>query len=180
LLVAELAAILKARGQTLLDALDALARTHGLHATDQFSLRVADLGLIPRMMARLREHPPDELGDAEVTGVDDLSIGLDGLPPTEALRYRTADGGRVIVRPSGHRAETQVLPRGRRPGRGGRRYPRRADRCAGTDSATQAPEAARARAAERLLALRRDVSASLGAPTPPPPAPHRHAHPHPT
>ena len=43
LLVAELAATLKAEGRTLLDLLDDLAREHGLHATDQLSVRVDDL-----------------------------------------------------------------------------------------------------------------------------------------
>ena len=34
-------------------------------------------------------------------GVDDLAAGGGGLPPTEGLRYRLADGARVVVRPSG-------------------------------------------------------------------------------
>ena len=33
--------------------------------------------------------------------VDDLSEGIGGLPPTDGLRYRLAEGGRVVVRPSG-------------------------------------------------------------------------------
>jgi phosphomannomutase len=101
LLVAELAAELKARGRGLADALDDLALRHGLHATDQFSLRVSDVAQAAAMVDRLRKDPPVLLGGQEVTVVDDLSVGVDGLPPTEGLRYRTASGGRVIVRPSG-------------------------------------------------------------------------------
>ena len=62
------------------------------------------------------------------------------LPPTDGLRYRLADGARVIVRPSRHRAEDQVLPRGRRPG--GRRP-------------EDGVDAARISAAGRLDAIRR-------------------------
>jgi phosphomannomutase len=42
-----------------------------------------------------------------VVGVDDLSVGAGGLPPTDGLRYwldgtsRGCGKGRVIVRPSG-------------------------------------------------------------------------------
>jgi phosphomannomutase len=36
-----------------------------------------------------------------VTRVEDLSEGVDGLPPTDGLRYRLDGGARVIVRPSG-------------------------------------------------------------------------------
>jgi hypothetical protein len=36
-----------------------------------------------------------------VTSADDLSTGIDGLPPTEGMRYRLDGGARVVVRPSG-------------------------------------------------------------------------------
>jgi phosphomannomutase len=101
LLITELAAELRAAGRTLADALDDLALRHGLHATDQFSLRVADVAQTTVMVDRLRRDPPALLGGQEVTEIDDLAAGVDGLPPTEGLRYRTADGARVIVRPSG-------------------------------------------------------------------------------
>jgi phosphomannomutase len=101
LLLAELAATLKAEGRTIPDLLDDLAREHGVHATDSFSVRVQDLGEITLLMDRLRAQAPTELAGSAVTGVDDLSRGDGGLPPTEGLRYFLADGSRVIVRPSG-------------------------------------------------------------------------------
>jgi phosphomannomutase len=101
LLVAELAATLKAEGRTLLDLLDDLAREHGLHATDQLAARFADLTQIDAAMARLREQPPAALGGREVLSHEDLSAGAGGLPPTDGLRYRLAGDGRVVVRPSG-------------------------------------------------------------------------------
>ncbi|MDT0387248.1 phospho-sugar mutase [Streptomyces dubilierae] len=100
LLVTELASQLKEEGRTLLDLLDDLAVEHGLHATDQLSVRVEDLSLIAAAMTRLREQPPTELAGLPVTRTDDLTRGTDTLPPTDGLRY-TLDGARVIVRPSG-------------------------------------------------------------------------------
>jgi phosphomannomutase len=99
--VAELAAELKATGRTLLDRLDDLAREYGVHATDQVSARVAEESLIDAAMRRLRSSPPARLGGFAVESVDDLSEGVDGLPPTDGVRYCLAEGGRVVVRPSG-------------------------------------------------------------------------------
>ncbi len=97
----ELAALLKASGQTLQDRLDEIATTYGLHATDQLSVRVTDLSLIAAAMARLRSAPPSSLGGLDVEQADDLSLGSTDLPPTDGLRYRLASGARVVVRPSG-------------------------------------------------------------------------------
>ncbi|HET8601222.1 MAG TPA: phospho-sugar mutase [Segeticoccus sp.] len=108
LLVAELAASLKAQGRTLLDVLDDLAREHGVYATDAFSVRVAELGLISIVMQRLREHPPASLGNVQVAAVDDLNAADGALPPTDALRYHLDDGSRVIVRPSGTEPKLKV------------------------------------------------------------------------
>jgi phosphomannomutase len=99
--VAELAAQLKAEGRTLDDQLDEIARTYGLHATDQLSVRVTDLSRITAAMTALRTAPPTSLGGLAVERVDDLSAGSADLPPTEGLRYALADGARVVVRPSG-------------------------------------------------------------------------------
>ncbi|GAB2867610.1 phospho-sugar mutase [Streptomyces deserti] len=100
LLITELASVLKSEGRTLLDLLDDLAVEHGLHATDQLSVRVQDLSVIAAAMRRLREHPPTRLGGLPITRSEDLTRGTDSLPPTDGLRY-TLDGARVIVRPSG-------------------------------------------------------------------------------
>ncbi|MEV8598042.1 phospho-sugar mutase [Streptomyces sp. NPDC052012] len=100
LLLTELASELKQEGRTLLDLLDDLAVEHGLHATDQLSVRVKDLDLIAAAMRRLREHPPTELAGLRITKAEDLTRGTDTLPPTDGLRY-TLEGARVIVRPSG-------------------------------------------------------------------------------
>ncbi|MGW4647792.1 phospho-sugar mutase [Kitasatospora sp. NPDC004289] len=105
LLVAELAAVLKRSGRTLTDLLDDLALEHGLHATDQLSVRVSDLTVISSAMQRLREQPPTVLAGLKVTRADDLAAGTPELPPTDGLRYYLAGEGvtaaRIVVRPSG-------------------------------------------------------------------------------
>jgi phosphomannomutase len=101
LVVSELAAALKARGETLVDALDTLAVRDGVHATDQLAFRVADAWLIADAMDRLRASGPVTLGGRPVVEAVDLTAGADGLPPTDGLRYRTDGGVRVVVRPSG-------------------------------------------------------------------------------
>ncbi|MCY0952959.1 phospho-sugar mutase [Streptomyces sp. H27-S2] len=103
LLVAELASELKEQGRTLTDLLDDLALAHGLHATDQLSVRVSDLSVIASAMAALRAEPPVSLAGLRVVSAEDLSVGSAALPPTDGLRYYL-DGdykARVIVRPSG-------------------------------------------------------------------------------
>ncbi|MFJ7201928.1 phospho-sugar mutase [Streptomyces sp. NPDC098789] len=103
LLVAELASVLKEQGRTLTDLLDDLAMAHGLHATDQLSVRVEDLSVIASAMAALRANPPVSLAGLRVVSAEDLNEGTASLPPTDGLRYHL-DGAykaRVIVRPSG-------------------------------------------------------------------------------
>ncbi|QIY57278.1 phospho-sugar mutase [Streptomyces sp. RPA4-5] len=108
LLITELAAELKQSGRTLGDLLDDLALEHGLHATDQLSVRVEDLSLIADAMRRLREQPPTALAGLTVTRADDLAQGTETLPPTDGLRYYLSgspaagiEAARVVVRPSG-------------------------------------------------------------------------------
>ncbi|XAS67924.1 phospho-sugar mutase [Micrococcaceae bacterium Sec5.7] len=100
-LIAELAAAAKAHGKTIFDTLDELYLVHGLHASDQLSIRVGDLGLLDAMMDRLRVNPPESFGGSAVESFIDLAEGSGQLPPTDGLLYLTRDASRVIIRPSG-------------------------------------------------------------------------------
>ena len=99
--MAELVALLKQEGRTLLDLLDDIARSYGVHATEQHAVWVDDLAQIDTTLRRLRSAPPAALGDCAVLRVDDLAEPTDGLPPTVGLRFVLAGRVRVIVRPSG-------------------------------------------------------------------------------
>lgn len=107
LLVAELAATLKAEGRSLAAALDDLATEHGVHATGAFSVRVDDLAVIGRIMERLRSRPPASAAGVDVVRAEDL-LRDGALPPTDGLRYHLADDSRVIVRPSGTEPKLKV------------------------------------------------------------------------
>jgi phosphomannomutase len=100
LLVAEIAAGLRTRRLTLLDRLDELAAEHGVHLTDQVSLRVRDLGRIATTMQALRTSPPRELAGRDVVRVRDLLDDPGPLPPSDVLVLHL-DGARVVARPSG-------------------------------------------------------------------------------
>ncbi len=152
LLLCELAASLKAEGRTLLDLLDDLAREHGLHATDQVSVRVSDLSLISDAMQRLRTSPPTSLGGLSVLGVDDLALGSDALPPTDGLRFRLDSGARVVVRPSGTEPKIKCYLEVVVPVEPASENPDQVD----------AVEAARISAATRLDALGADIRRAAG------------------
>ncbi len=144
LVLCEIAAAAKADDRCLQDLLDDIAVEHGLHATDQVSVRVTDLGEIAAAMTRLRTIPPTTLGGLEVVEAEDLSVGSATLPATDGLRYRLAEGARVIVRPSGTEPKIKcylevVVP-----------------------VADGDVTAARAVAAEHLADLKRDVAAAAG------------------
>ena len=108
LVVAEIAATLKSEGRSIPDRLDDLAVTHGVHATDAFSVRVEDLTLIDAIMARLRAEPPVTVAGVGVARLDDLAAGDGGLPPTEGLRWFLDDDSRIIARPSGTEPKLKV------------------------------------------------------------------------
>ena len=144
-LVASLAGWLKSQGRTLLDVLDDLALEHGLHATDQLSVRVEDLSVIATAMQTLRGRPPVELAGSRVESAEDLSHGTEDLPPTDGLRYRTSGGDRVVVRPSGTEPKLKAYLESVVP--------------VGADGDVVA---AREVAAARLARLRTDLAAAMG------------------
>jgi phosphomannomutase len=91
MILGEIAALAKAEGVSLQDRLDALARAHGLHATDQWSVRLEGAegaARIASVMDGLRRDPPGERAEPE------------GLPPADIVMLRIG-ADRVVVRPSG-------------------------------------------------------------------------------
>jgi phosphomannomutase len=97
LAVLRLAATAKERGGTIADAYDDLERAHGVHLTEQLSLRIPGPA---EVMSRLRATPPATLGGRPVAAVTDYTDAGTGLPPSDVLRY-TLSGARVVIRPSG-------------------------------------------------------------------------------
>ncbi len=119
LAIAGIAAAEKSRGRTLLDRLDDLVRRCGLHATSAVSVRITDTGQLSSIMRMLRAEPPTRIGDAAVVDVRDLAAGpsikdtikdskVAALPASDVLIFRLADGGRVVVRPSGTEPKIKI------------------------------------------------------------------------
>ncbi len=144
LLLAELAAATKAAGRTLFDLLDDASLVHGLHASDQVSVRVESLGLLGAMMSRLRENPPTSFAGAPVIVAEDLAQGSAHLPPTDGLLYVTQDETRVIIRPSGTEPKLKC-------------YLEVVEPVKSADGLAAAKESART----RLAAVKRDVGEAL-------------------
>lgn len=140
LLGCDLAASAKAAGRDLPALLDELSVAHGVHRTGQVSVRVDDLGVIPRIMQRLRAEPPDVLAGTEVE-VRDL------LPDTDALLVTGEGGLRLVVRPSGTEPKLKTYFQVVEPAAGPADLP-----------------AAKSRADERLTALERAVTDLVRAP----------------
>jgi phosphomannomutase len=105
--VMELAASLKARGQTLIDRLDSLAVVHGVHVTSQVNKILPGLegrAAMARVIEGLRAKPPASIAGQPVVKARDLR-GPDadhlGLPRDDVLTWWLADGSRIVLRPSG-------------------------------------------------------------------------------
>lgn len=148
--VATLAARLKAEGRGLVDALDDLARAHGLYLTGQVAARFDDPVAIAAVIERLRTAAPGSLAGSPVTSVEDLAAGVDGLPPTDGFRLFTAADDRVVVRPSGTEPKLKCYLE--------------VVVALAPDADDEAVGAARATARARLDTLAADVGTTLGLP----------------
>ena len=113
-LLAELAAVRRAAGMTLLDELEVLARRYGLFMSGQRAIMlpgVDGLARIAGAMQYLRETPPAAVGGLATLAVSDYLARVrtekDGkqtpllLPPTNMLVFELDGGSRIIARPSG-------------------------------------------------------------------------------
>lgn len=113
-IAAELAAVLRADGRTLLDELDTLARRYGLFVSSQRAITLPGqdgAARIGAMMERLREAPPVRLGSFDVVALGDYQARTRtpqggapepiALPPSNVLVFELEGGSRVIARPSG-------------------------------------------------------------------------------
>ncbi|MCB9679426.1 MAG: phospho-sugar mutase [Alphaproteobacteria bacterium] len=115
LLFCDLAAKWKNDGKSVLDALDALYRKYGLHASRQVSVKHAGPGgkeRIDTIMAGLRSDRIDSIAGAAVLRITDVEAGrtedlLTGrstpvpLPKSNVLAWHLNEGSRILARPSG-------------------------------------------------------------------------------
>jgi phosphomannomutase len=114
LVCAQLAAILKAKGQTIGDRLDEISQQFGVYSSEQVSATIPGLSgaaIIKGIMAHLREKTPWTIGDAKVVSLRDYDKGQVltaggaptklNSPPSNVLAFDLEDDARIIARPSG-------------------------------------------------------------------------------
>ena len=118
LLLVDMAARLKTRGETLLDARDGLWREHGFFADRQISVRFEGADAPARMRAtvdRYREEPPREIGGQPVLRMLDLERQVQWTPtgvtpftklaPSNVVIFELEGGHQAMLRPSGTEAK---------------------------------------------------------------------------
>jgi phosphomannomutase len=120
-LFAELAAVCKERGTTVLEHLATLYRRFGFHASAQRSITAKGtegVARIARIMADLRREPPRRIADRNVLERRDYAtrtrVWFDGqsqsmsAPSSDVLGYDLEGESRVIIRPSGTEPKLKV------------------------------------------------------------------------
>lgn len=114
-LVAEMVAVLRARGHTLVDELDAIGRRWGAFASAQVSVtRMGADGLakLDAMMDALRASPPKDVAGDELVAIADYqarrrtdiragAMAPLALPASNVLAFELESGSRIMARPSG-------------------------------------------------------------------------------
>jgi phosphoglucomutase/phosphomannomutase len=104
MLMAELAAAVKATGKTLFDRLESLYWQHGYHGDRQFNLFMegsAGMARMQALMGAFRSSPPPTLGGIAIKSTRDY-LRLPGVPRGDMVILDLAEPGTyVAIRPSG-------------------------------------------------------------------------------
>ena len=113
-LLAEVAAYYKKKGQTLYDGLQDLFKKHGYYKEKTISVTMSGLSgaeKITALMAQFREEALTEIGDLAVTKTEDFQTSTttfaDGktkiidMPSSNVLKYTLEDESWIAIRPSG-------------------------------------------------------------------------------
>jgi phosphoglucomutase len=111
MLIAEAAAYYKNQGKTLYDVLQELYSQFGyfLEKLESRTLKGKDgVAQIQAKMTDWRSNPPQEVAGIAVQDVLDYSLGLDGLPKENVLKFILADGSWFCLRPSGTEPKIKV------------------------------------------------------------------------
>ncbi|MNJ65929.1 Phosphoglucomutase [compost metagenome] len=104
MLICEAAAYYKEQGKTLIDVLEELYQQFGYYRESLVSrtLKGKDgLAKIGELMSSFRNDPPKQVAGIAVKELLDYSLGLDGLPKENVLKFLLEDGSWFTLRPSG-------------------------------------------------------------------------------
>ncbi|HEY2494657.1 MAG TPA: phospho-sugar mutase [Paenibacillus sp.] len=111
LLIAEAGAYYKAQGKTLYDVLQELYEQFGYfqESLESRTLKGKDgVAQIQAKMTDWRTNPPEEIVGVRVQQVLDYSLGLEGLPQENVLKFMLEDGSWFCLRPSGTEPKIKV------------------------------------------------------------------------
>ena len=113
MLICQMAWYYREKGMTLVDAMESLYKQYGYYENElmNFGFEGED-GMIrmQKIMDTMRKNPPAGIAGSPVAGWSDYeaSVRRDGaetseirLPKSDVLEFRLANGGKLIVRPSG-------------------------------------------------------------------------------
>lgn len=115
MLICEMAAYYRKNGKSLYEVMNSVYEEYGYYINRTLSFEFEGASGMEKManiMSNLRDNPPAEVSGIEVVATADykLSVAKDlkadteeviNLPKSNVLSYSLADGGAVIVRPSG-------------------------------------------------------------------------------
>ena len=104
MLVMELAAWCKKRGETIRDYLEALYRRYGYYAEKGSSVVLQGQegsARMERIMDRFRSDPPRKFGALQLVETIDYINGYEDIPASNVLKFIMDDGSWFAVRPSG-------------------------------------------------------------------------------
>ena len=101
-MICEMFAFYKTRGISLLQKLDEIYHTYGYCLNTLHSYEFDGSSGMQKMTKIMAEFHKgvDEIAGQKIEKTEDYSVGLNGLPKSDVLKYYTASGS-VVVRPSG-------------------------------------------------------------------------------
>jgi phosphoglucomutase len=146
-LTAEMTLYWRSKGKSLLDRLDELYEACGYWqelGISKYFKGVEGPAIMEGIMQQYRKTPPKTLGGIEIAKVRDIKNGADGLPPADVLQFFLVDGTVVSARPSGTEPKIKFY----------------ASCCSEVGSGGLA--AAKAEAARKLDAIKKDIRAVIG------------------
>ena len=109
MLIAEACAYFKEKGKSLFEVLSEIYERYGYYRTALESISMPGKDGMERMaelLCNIRKYPPEEIGGEKFL-FDDFKDGIFGLPPSDVLRFKSADY-RIIVRPSGTEPKIKI------------------------------------------------------------------------
>jgi len=110
LLICEMLAYYKGKGIGLWDKLEELYQTYGycLHTLHSYEFEgAAGFEKMREIMAAFRNERA-ELAGRKILQIKDYAPGIDGLPPSDVLKFYLAGGASAVVRPSGTEPKLKI------------------------------------------------------------------------